>query len=129
MNPVAEAALEDVNTIRTACGVPRLKDLPKGHVGEGNSCPIANALKDIAPEISVHGGIAYGVEDLTIADRIRSLWTNVSDKIKSLLTSFKSSGEKGVVPLTEATAQFVEDFDGGELPEYEKDPYEDDDLL
>lgn len=48
-------ALRAVNAIRTKLGEKALKSLPSGIPGDGDSCPLAYALKPFTPEVSGAG--------------------------------------------------------------------------
>jgi hypothetical protein len=44
LKSIIKAALRDVNVLRAAFGMKPLRSIPKGFIGVGDSCPIANAL-------------------------------------------------------------------------------------
>jgi hypothetical protein len=106
-----QAALERVIAGRVALGALPLADLPKGD-HHGNSCPIANALKEVAPEVSVSASQITGIP--------RARAPQFAAAIGGELV--RSNGTAVVTP-PEELAQFVTDYDAGFHSQYDQNSW------
>jgi hypothetical protein len=97
--PLPDRALTYVNGLRRELGRKPLQKLPKGEIGEAESCPIANALPGVV-EVDVDCIQFYEPDP------------------DGLLGN--SPGKKRKPPRH--VRQFIEEFDSGTYPELERKP-------
>lgn len=95
--------------IRVACGKGAIDELPKGVRSNPDSCPIATALKDVSPNVKVRGA------------EISGLPGSASHRVAHALnTEVVETNGTATVRSNEDVRQFVREFDGGNLPEYDR---------
>lgn len=97
---VCAVILDRVNATRTALNYSPLTELPVGTRRDPGSCVIANALKDISPEMYVGGNdICFGGEPNPEFDAIiRRNFYGTNDAIDQITMTFISWFDKGDLP-------------------------------
>lgn len=106
MTMVHGSVLPTINRARVALGGQPLTQLPKGMKEKTTGCVIANALKDLAPNIEV-GTLSLSGVSSAFADIIAREFGVESIR----------SDEVVDVPLPEELSAFVRLFDAGMFPE------------
>lgn len=98
--------LDKVNAGRVAAGILPLSDLPKGNHSSRN-CPLANALKDVFPSVSVGGNTISGVSRA----RAHAFAGATGGRVSEI------NGD-AVIEAPDEFGTFVSQFDGGRYPQY-----------
>ncbi len=106
MATVNRSVLPTINKARVALGGQPLTQLPKGAEQQKTECVIANALKDLAPNIQV-GTLSLSGVSSAFADIIA----------REFGVEANHSDEGVDVPLPEELSAFVRSFDAGMFPE------------
>lgn len=97
--------LDLINAAREAFALPPLARLPKGEINRIRSCPVANALKEICPDVGVYAD-EVKFDSAATAMEVGRLWGEAVD------------GRIVILPKT--IKQFVKKFDDGHYPKYEE---------
>jgi len=104
--------LELVNMIRDLSGHEALSELPKGSVRDSSNCSVANALKDIEPEVLVYKEGIFSCN----ADFIRLVAKAFGYRHDLIIWKQPGVYRYGV-PAPMPMGYFIQDFDKGCYPE------------
>ena len=104
--------LELVNMIRDLSEHQALNELPKGSIRDANNCSVANALKDIDPEVFVYKEGIFS-KNISFIRLVAKAFGHKHGLIRWEMPGVIRYG----VPVPMPMGYFIDDFDKGCYPE------------